>query len=380
MLQLVDKFNRCENVWVPRWFREFSDDKHGGFHERLGADSLPLPLPKRLLTQCRQLMVYSQYVARHPNEEMEQKLKAAFDFICDSYRNIETGGFHFSLGVDGKVSDKTYDLYGHAFVLLACAAYNKKFNDPRALKLGREVLDFINEKFRLKNAPGLAEALDEDLVPVPAVRRQNPHMHLMEASIYMYESSGDQAYLNTARDMLSLFESYLRGRDGMISEFFDDNLLPHPDQGNLVETGHHSEWVWLLSRYQDVTGCQDSSLQVTMRELFSWVATNGFDPQYNGICNSQNKQGQPVDSDKRIWPVLETLRASAIMTHDLQTRVQAKEIFDRTLALLDLYVDPDGGWIEYLRRDLSSKTDYRPGTTPYHIYLPLLEAVGKLKL
>ncbi len=374
-------FKQCKDVWAPRWFKEFSDDESGGFHERLGEDSKPLPLPKRLLTQCRQIIVYSNHCQASPNEAMKQKVSHSFEFLRHKYRNSTTGGFHFSLGLHGEIEDAKYDLYGHAFVLLACAAMYKAFKNEESLIVAKETLNFIDTYFRLIDVPGFAEALDQNLRPLKMMRRQNPHMHLMEACVYMYEASQDAAYLAMAKEMLKIFDTYLFNKDdATLREFFDDNMGIHPTEGHLVEAGHQSEWVWLLARFQDVNHQADPTLIETMKKLFSWVVEHGFDEVSGGIYNSQSNDGTPVDTQKRIWPVLETLRAATIMSNIDGFSIVSEVIINRTLSLLRTYIASDGSWTEILSRDLKPATHYRPGTTPYHIYPPLQESVKNLKL
>ena len=372
--KLDDLSEQCKKIWVPRWFKEFSDDENGGFYERLGEDGKPLPLAKRLLTQCRQIIVYSNYYLAIPNDAMKQKIESSFQFLVKKYLNPETNGFHFSLSLDGQIEDTKYDLYGHTFVLLACAAIYKTFKNEQVLQIAKETFNFLNQNFRIPNAPGFAEALDKDLKPTKGMRRQNPHMHLMEASMSMYEVSKDPAYLLMAQELLGIFNSYFFDKKtSTLREFFDDMMIIHPVEGHLVEAGHHCEWIWLLSRFQEINAQKDLALTDTMKKLFSWVLEYGFDKKNGGIYNSQNSEGITVDTQKRIWPVFEALRASVIMSQIDGFYELSEAALGKTLSLLKIYVANDGSWIEILSQDLKPVTNYRPGTTPYHICLPLME-------
>lgn len=372
---LTSIFETCEKVWVPKWFDEFSNP-NGGFYERLDVDNAPINLPRRLLTQCRQIMVYSKYHDRYPNPEIANKIRDTFRFMISSYQSSHLGGFHFSLNEESRVHDSKYDLYGHAFVILACAAYYNAFHNTEALEVAKNTLTFIKSHFQLKTAPGLTEALDENLQPIPSIRRQNPHMHLMEACIYMYEASKDVAYIDTADEMFSLFYSHLYV-DKTIREFFDEQLNPHEEKGHIVEAGHHAEWVWLLARYQEIKGHQIDQATATMTQLFSWVAKYGFDKEQDGIYNSQNLQGHAIDSEKRIWPVFETLRAAAALSSSAHSTNCQNDVISHTTDLIRRYVQENGIWTEMMTRGLTPQSDFRPGTTPYHIYLPLLETCTK---
>ncbi|MEM7618143.1 MAG: AGE family epimerase/isomerase [Pseudomonadota bacterium] len=373
-------FNQAGNVWVPNWFKLFSNNEKGGFHERIDSDGSPIDLPRRLLTQCRQIIVYSNALQDNPQDtQYAAKLEEGFSFVKENYHVPETGGSIFSIDAEGKPADTKYDLYGHAFILLACAAYSKVNDNPEINEFAKTTLNFIKDNFRFEQGEGFVEALGEDMKPLPEMRRQNPHMHLMEASVYMYEASSDQDYLDMANEMLELFFDKLYDPETKtLGEFFNDDFTHHDTDGQLVEAGHHAEWVWLLKRYQEVSASKDPRITETMNDLFDFVVKHGIDPEYGGVYDEQNRDGSVVKADKRIWPGLETMRAAAIMANDDAYADQARKVVEDMVTLYqDKYIDFETGkWNEYLERDLSVKTDYRPGTTPYHIFPVLREAAG----
>lgn len=363
-------------TWVPNWFTAFSDNEFGGFHERLDNANQSLNLPKRLVTQCRQIIVYSLASQEDGGSRYEGKLNEGFGFLYNNYFVPETGGSIFNVLPNGTSSDMKYDLYGHAFILLACAAYYNATKNPLALEYAASTLDFVDVHFRVEGQPGLINALDQNLRPIPDIRHQNPHMHLLEGCIYMAEASGDKRYLIFAREMIDVFYNHLLdSKTTTLGEFFDDQMRPHAEKGQLVEAGHQSEWVWLLQRYKEVSNSADPRLNKTMAALFTWVASKGFDQSYGGIFNAQTRDGTPIDTNKRIWPNLETLRAASIMRNVKGFEESAEDVVKRSADLLQSkYIGQDGFWTEILNRDLTANTDYRPGTTPYHIFPVLREA------
>jgi mannose-6-phosphate isomerase len=313
-----------------RWYNAFSDPA-GGFHERLNKHIAPEPLPKRLLTQCRQIFVYGSEGA---------DLSRQWDFVKTAYRVPETGGWKFSQ------ADDTYDLYVHGFVLLACATLRKT-------EEARATIDFIHARFRRPGAPGFASAMDAHLVHKPGALAQNPHMHLFEGALAMAEISHDPVYADTAREILDLWFSHFF--DGVVREYHDG------ENANLIEGGHQSEWIWLLTRYRDVLNIHDPRIAPAMASLWDWVKAHGIDKTHGGILNAQTREGVILDEKKRIWPVCETLRAARIMG-------DAAVETDMLAVLNGYYLRPDGFWNEVLNRDLTPATDYLPGTTVYHLY------------
>lgn len=365
----------ADQIWIPNWFEWFNDTENGGFYERLDKNKQPLDHPKRLLSQCRQIIVYAQYLRNNniTSGKIWDKLHTAFDYVIQFHHNKTTGGFHFSIDKQNNISDTHYDLYAHAFVILMCREYFETTKNQEALDVGKSTLSFIHQHFR---APiGYHEALDENLTPIERQRRQNPHMHLLEACICMRETTQDSAYAETATEMIDLFfNHFLDPKTKTITEFFDNNLHPCPQEGHKIEAGHHAEWIWLLSEYQRVTKTQSDKIEDITNTLFGWIKTHGIDKEYGGVYNVQSPQGDIIDANKRIWAQFETLRACVVMSQKTSYKTAATEMGETlTETIKGNYIDlKTGPWNEILSQDLKSESDFLPATTPYHIY-PILK-------
>ncbi len=104
------------------------------FHERLESDFISFETPKRLLSQCRQIIVYSTAYYNTPKIEYLEKLNNTFDFIKQNYFQPQTGGSIFSIDAKSQdIIDDQYDLYAHAFILMACSTYIK-INDDKEIR------------------------------------------------------------------------------------------------------------------------------------------------------------------------------------------------------------------------------------------------------
>lgn len=365
--------------WVPKWYEAFTDGAGGGFHERVGHSFKPVKTgQRRLLTQCRQLSIYAHAVSAGQNRLFKPDLKRHFAFIAARYRAADEGGWIFSLDDDGKVSDRTYDLYAHAFVIFAFAHYYKVTKDETALKYARQTLDFVSRNFRIKNKPGFYEALDEDGNPLVRVRRHESHMHFMEGCLFAFESFGDRGYLDMASEMADLFTGYFydSGKN-LLSEYFDEDLEnPVPENGHIIaEPGHYCEWLWLLKKYERLSGKSGAYASVCAN-LLDWANRYGWDGEYGGIYDELSPDGRVVKDTKRLWPFTEALKANALMLDD---EGQDKDFLkSRMAAMTDVftarYMEERGFWTEWLDRDFTPATDYMPGTTPYHVYFGIMEA------
>ncbi|WP_426417277.1 AGE family epimerase/isomerase [Aestuariirhabdus sp. LZHN29] len=362
---------------LPMWREHGIDQQHGGFFERLNQQLQPQPVDtKRLLVQCRQIFVYSLAYATKGLQEDADAARQGFDFLCAHYLDRDQGGWFFSTHDNGRVKDATKDAYGHAFVLFACAHYYRAFKDETALSMAANTTAILLQKLRDPASGGFFEAADAHWNPRPAIRRQNPHMHLLEAFIALYqtEKGGQQGrYRQLANSILDLFERYFfDAESSTLGEFFDDNWRPHQERGHLIEPGHHYEWYWLLMDY-DIS--RNSPARCAQAEaLYRWAEVHGLDTQLGGIYNEVSRSGEPVDTSKRIWPVTECIKARAIR-YQLQGEPQDLcNLYKQLDYLFAHYLQPDGRWHEYLQRDNQPHPYDLPGSTGYHLFLGLMEA------
>lgn len=375
---IASLYTRLQHRWAPKWYGAFSDP-YGGFYERLGKGFKPIPgVSRRLVTQCRQLSIYS-HAFMQKNSGIYENLKSKFEFILRKYHDPQTGLWMFSLDDKGLVKDDTCDLYALSFVIFACTHYFKASGDARAHDAAHDVLELINTKFRMPGLPGFAEALDRDFQPLPRMRRQNPHMHLLEACLFAHGVWPNGPFEAMADEIVDLFQShfYNPSRNALV-EFFTEDLTPHPEQGDHLEPGHYFEWVWLLKKHALLKGDPDLHDKVSMK-LLDWANTHGWDNLYGGIFDIVGPGGHVIADTKRIWPFCEALKANALMLTLAPDRQVIKDrVADMVAVFKDKYMQERGFWTEWLNRDLSPAADYMPGTTPYHVYFGICETMETL--
>jgi len=364
--------------WCPKWHGAFSDDLIGGFQERLGKGFKPVSTgQRRLVSQCRQLAIYSDHSVRK-NKTLYRNLQSKFEFILTHYRVPETGLWHFALDDDGRAIDSECDLYALTFVIFSFSHYYHATGDARAKDAARDVLTLIDSKFRLER--GLAEALGPDFVPLPKMRRQNPHMHLLEACLFAHATWGDSAYAAMADEMIGLFHNYFFDPERCaLVEFFEDDLTPHAEKGGHLEPGHYFEWVWLLKKHAVMKGEAAMHDSIALR-LLEWGNRYGWDETYGGIYDAVAPDGRVFIDTKRIWPFCEALKANALMLTVAGDRQAVKDRVAAMVAIFeDKYMQERGFWTEWLNRDLSPAADYMPATTPYHVYFGITETLDVLE-
>jgi mannose-6-phosphate isomerase len=291
----------------PLWAGAGFDAGHGRFEERLtlGGERQP-QAPLRLMSQARQIYSYALAVRRGWYPEAAPLVEQAYASMVRNYHGRDDrGGWTFSIRRDGSVADPRRDLYSHAFVLLAIAAYAAATGRYEPLALANETLAFIERHMTAPHG-----GFVEELPLSDGARRQNPHMHLFEALLALWDCSADARYLARADNLFELFATRLfRADAGVLGEYFTASLAPAQGiAGQVVEPGHHYEWVWLLRRYEAASG---RPMQRYVEALYSHADQHGFD--HSGlIVDELLADGSHHRRSRRIWPIAEAIRANVV--------------------------------------------------------------------
>lgn len=311
-----------------------------------GAATLPAAR-YRAMACARQLFVFSQ--AGDANH-----CHTLFETLRHHFLDRAHGGWFYSVGADGAPLDTTKDLYTHAFVVFACAAYGQRFGVTEALDVARETSALIVDRFKARDGL-LHAALDVSFANAASGLLQNPLMHLVEAWLVASEATGDTAF-DTAITRLveAVARTFLHAPTGCIAE------LPMGEAGNRLEPGHQFEWFWLASRASARLG--DSGLDEALGRAFVFAQQHGLDPATGGVAAALDESGQVIDATQRIWAQTEYLRAIATHGESAVRDQLAPQIARFAPRFLTAQ-----GWVEC--RDAAgnvARADM-PSTTPYHL-------------
>lgn len=350
---------------LPLWASAGFDAINGRFEERLPFDHRKLPdAPIRLLVQARQIHVYALACRRKWWAEALDLVECAFSTMLRDYRRRGGGeGWAYSIARDGGEVDDTRDLYAHAFVLLAVASYVDATGRSSALEIAEETLSFLDRRLGVPDGEGYIEGLPRKAGP----RRQNPHMHLFEAMLALWECSGDTTYLHRADRLYDLFvRRFFQPDRGVVTEYFDDDLVPAGgDIGDTVEPGHHYEWCWLLRRYDRASGRASSGHLIDA--LYRHAERYGHDAAGFPV-DELRRDGSKKASSRRLWPVTEAIRCN--VAEGLHGRSQA---FESAAALSKLllkhFLAPatTGTWVDRLDARGRIVSDFAPASSLYHL-------------
>jgi mannose-6-phosphate isomerase len=340
---------------LPFWLAHGIDRNAGGFHEALSHDGRAGDAGfRRLRVLTRQIYVFSRaHAAGLAGADDAVALGVHF---LHRHAAMPEGGYAWRFNLRNEPTDTTRDLYDHAFVLLALAAATAVLPQAALRREALALLAFLDDRFT-HPAGGYVESL-----PPALPRRQNPHMHLLEALLAAFEAFGDEVFRTRAMALRDLFCRALFDEEtGAIPEFYDDALRAQRDDGVFVtEPGHHCEWVWLLHRCSAVMGGGAKPDRASAR-LMEFVDRHGVHPATGDVVASVTSDGVQADRSCRLWPQTERLKAEFLRRDTSAARRASAE------AHLAAWLLPNGLWHE--RRD--TKGTFIAGSSPasslYHL-------------
>lgn len=354
---------------LPVWCEDGYDRINGGFHERLSFDRKPVVAEgKRILVQARQCFAFAAFGAEVPNGT--ERARDGYRFLIAKGAHPD-GGWRHRVAGDGAPSDDSRDLYDQAFVMFASAAAFGTLGLDAALGHARGTLEYLDRE-RAHPAGGYTENVPADGSAWTGPRRQNPHMHLFEALLALYEVSGEGMFLARAAQLFEL----ARRRfvvDGTLREYFTDALTPVPgDIGQIVEPGHHLEWAWLLHRY--ASHADDPAAIQLAATLYAFALDHGYDAVSGGLHDEVLSDGTVRRDDRRLWPQTEALKAHAAWyeeTGDIAARARIEAGIGYLMAAH--LRGPKGTWQEHLHADGVNFYGSCPASSLYHLGFAVTE-------
>lgn len=337
---------------LPLWARQGLGD-HGRFYEKLDLAGQPVTgLARRTRVQARQAYVFTEAAALGwaPGEAIARQ---GLDCLIRDHARPD-GLWVRTVDDTGAVIDDVPDLYDLAFVLLALSSAHRVLEDPRARPLALATLDAIQARMA-EPTGGWSESL-----PPVLPRRQNPHMHMLEALLAWQEAAPDPAFEQPARAILDLFNRHFLDREHLVlGEFFERDWTPRPgSEGQCIEPGHHLEWVWLLGEAQRL-GLGDHSSAA--RALYTTALTCGLNAQ--GLAVREiSRIGQVRDGGTRLWGQTELLRTLTVRGELHKASALTERLFQTHLA-----TDVPGLWLDTFDARGECHETTVPASSLYHL-------------
>jgi mannose/cellobiose epimerase-like protein (N-acyl-D-glucosamine 2-epimerase family) len=273
-------------------------------------------------------------------------------------------GFVHLLDPDGNVLNPLRDTYDHAFVLLALATTYELAGDAQIREELDSLVAFLDSGLRSPHG-GFIEG-----IPATLPRRQNPHMHLLEAMIAAFDATHDLAYQQRAGDLFSLFVASLYDtRRQALGEYFEEDWSRI--EPLIVEPGHQAEWVWLLRSFERITGCPTARYRGQLLSL----ALRHRDEMTGCLIDEADVEGKVRKSTRRLWPQTEIAKAW-IAQAEAGEQGAVDEALEALVRLHRYYLSHpvQGGWYDQFDCDGRSLVDTIPASSFYHIICAIAEA------
>ncbi len=350
---------------LPFWAEHGIDRECGGFLEELTFDGKPTAIDfKRVRVICRQLYAFS-HAALLGWDEGRAFSDRAYDYLIARARTRD-GGWARLLTRQGEIKDSTPDLYDIAFALFGLAWRYRLTKDSAVLQVAHETLDFVQQKMRGPNC-GFWQWL-----PPTGPRLQNPHMHLIEASLALFDATGEQRFLDQAKEIAALFKASLFDGRTLGERFTEHWQRIGGDEGRVLEPGHHFEWAWILAQYQRVTG-EDMVAQARALTAFG---EKGVGPKTRMTIDAIRDDGAPLLRTSRSWPNTERIKAHLALFE--LTGADPSRPVNETLDLLFskyLAVEPRGSWMDQFDGEGRPIAKAVPASILYHFFLCFSEVL-----
>ena len=289
----------------PLWLERGVDWRGPGYFDQLDfSDARNAADYKRVRVCARQIFVFSRLA--------EAGLTGANDAVGHGLACLfgpmrhPRGGFVQSIELSGRVLSDKRDLYDQAFVLFALAYAYRLTGDERLCEEALVLADLILREFRHPRR-GFVEAL-----PPLQPRRQNPHMHLLEACLAWVEQARPGPWSELANELVGLMrEQFWSKVDRRLYEYFDDDLeLDSSLAKQIFEPGHHFEWIHLLHEARRLGLVEpDASM---LRDLAETALGHGIAPDSGIPFGAIARDNTVADPQCRVWQLCEWLRVAAL--------------------------------------------------------------------
>ena len=355
---------------LPLWWTVGFDHSSSTFHERIDQTGRPVLLPRRIRVQARQTFVYSLAGELGWNGPWREAAEAGASALL-RLGIREDGGTRYSLTPSGQgIADGSRDLYDAAFVAFALASAAKALGRADYAAAGSEIVNWTVANWS-HPAGGFYEG---ELAPVPP-RRQNPHMHMLEALLQLFVATGDGAFLGKASKLVTLLETkWISPRWGALLEYFNDDWTPRPnDEGRIAEPGHQFEWSWLLGRYARLSGARISP---AANRIYLHGEVYGVDPVTGVTADETWAEGGVRTATSRLWPHTERIKANVLrfeQTGSISAALCCAQAFEVLMRYCDVPVR--GLWRDRRLPDGSFIDEAAPASSFYHIALALSELI-----
>jgi mannose-6-phosphate isomerase len=373
MTQHIAEIEQEARTWLTEAAAPFWSSRgrttSGLFSERMTLEGVPNDEYFRIFVQARH--IYSMVAAGRAGWGGPWRALVAETMRVVIARGRRADGFFVHrLDRDGAVLDGRADLYDQAFVLFALGTAGGALGEESFFDAAEGLLDTIQAHWSHPQG-GFREGEIVD----PSVRRQNPHMHLLEAFSALYEASGRKRFGDAARAIAELCRTrFVDPVSGALLEYFGEDWTPAPgEQGRIVEPGHCFEWAWLFERL----GAADADARdaISVSDAMTGFGRRwGIDRKRGVAINEVLTDGTVISGKARLWPQTERLKVAVVRYHRTGSAEELREVADAWKGLKAYFLPGTPSlWRDKMNEDSSFIEELAPGSSLYHISCAIQE-------
>lgn len=311
-------------------------------------------------------------------------------FLNERHRDRTHGGYFWAVD-DAGATDPSKQGYGHAFVLLA-ASSARCIGHPLADEIIADVSEILDRHFWEEGPGAIREAFGPAWEPQPGYRGQNCNMHLTEALMAAFETTGEHLYLTRAERIAALIIGrHAAENNYRVAEHFTEEWeVDHGYDGHEMfrpsgtTPGHALEWARLLLQLFALGGKRHVWMVDAAKALFFQAMALGWDPLYGGFYYTLGWDNQPSRSTKLWWPLCEGAAAAHFLNHHAPSAFHEASYRKIWGVIANHFIDTThGGWHEECTDKLVPAHRLFPGKGDlYHALqaclIPLYPATGSL--
>ena len=343
---------------------------NGLFAERILLSGVPDDAPYRVFVQARHIYSFAEIGRLGWDGPWAELIDQTMNFILANARRAD-GFFVNSLTATGDVNDARADLYVQAFVLFALGRAGEALSRNDLFDEAERLADRLDDSWTHQKG-GYTEGEIVD----GSIRRQNPHMHLLEAYLGLSAASGRMRFANAAERIASLCrDHFIDHESGALLEYFHHDWAPASGlDGKIVEPGHCFEWAWLFERVADAGWSEGTHIADALTDF---ARRAGIDNERGVAITEVLLDGTRHNANARLWPQTERLKAAVARYRRIGEPSEAREIADAANGLAKyLAVDIPGLWRDKLKPNETWVEEPAPGSSLYHITCGYAELLG----
>ncbi len=333
----------------------------GLFAERMTLAGEPDPSYFRTFVQARHVFSFVAIGRLGWQGPWRELVRETMEAVLRGARRAD-GFYVHRLDAQGRPLDSRADLYDQAFVLLALGTAGAALEREDFFDAAEVLLDKLETEWKHPSGGFREGEIVDD-----RVRRQNPHMHFLEAFLALHEASGRERFSQAAQSIAELADrKFVDPSSGALLEYFTDELNPADGiEGRIAEPGHCFEWAWLFERLAAAGWSRGATLS---DRLVRFARSCGIDTGRGVAINATLTDGTVHDAAARLWPQTERLKAAVARLGRIGGAAEDREAAAAAAGLCKyLQVPHPGLWRDKLRKDGSWVEEPAPGSSLYHI-------------